>query len=237
MKKYLLLMVLALAVAFCLGCNDNSSSSSTSSTTPPGIGPAAPGTAGVSAGPAGMPGAPAGMPGAPGMTGGATGMPGGSPGMAGGPGMPGGAPGMAGGMGAGMPGAAAATPAEESSSESSAKTLEAEFPGATVVRDTSGELKSFFNPEANSKTLKTPLTELQSREVALEFIRANYYYFDSMSFEFRNEPGKYSGGKYNFKWVQIIRETKRTGNTIDVSVNPYSGMVVSYKAVKKNWTN
>lgn len=227
MKKYLLLMVLALAVAFCLGCNDNSSSSSsTSSTTPPGIGPAAPGTAGVSAGPTGMPGGPAGMPGAPGMTGGATGM----PGMAGGAG-------MAGGMGAGMPGAAAAAPAEESSSDSSAKTLEAEFPGATVVRDTSGELKSFYNPEANSKTLKTPLTEHQSREVALAFIRANYYYFDSMSFEFRNEPGKYSGGKYNFKWVQIIRETKRTGNTIDVSVNPYSGMVVSYKAVKKNWTN
>ncbi|MBQ7256452.1 MAG: hypothetical protein IJS60_01995 [Abditibacteriota bacterium] len=228
MKKYLLLMVLALAVAFCLGCNNDSSSSSTSagSTTPPGIGPAAPGTAGVSAGPAGMPGA-------PGMTGGATGMPGGASGM---PGMSGGA-GMAGGMGAGMPGAAAATPAEESSSDSSAKTLEAEFPGATVVRDASGELKSFFNPEANSKTLKTPLTEHQSREVALEFIRANYYYFDSMSFEFRNEPGKYSGGKYNFKWVQIIRETKRTGNTIDVSVNPYSGMVVSYKAVKKNWTN
>ena len=235
MKKYLLLMVLALAVAFCLGCNDDSSSSSgAGSTTPPGVGPAAPGTTGMPTG-ATTPG----MPGGAGMPTGATapGMTGGAPGM---PGMTGGAsgmPGMAGGMSAGMPGASAAPAEESSSDDSSAKTLEAQFPGATVVRDASGELKSFYNPEANTKTLKTPLTEHQSREVALDFIRANYYYFDSMSFEFRNEPGKYSGGKYNFKWVQIIRETKRTGNTIDVSVNPYSGMVVSYKAIKKNWTN
>ena len=218
MKKYLLIMALALAVAFCLGCNDDSSStgSTTSSGAPT---PGAPTTPGMP-----TPGAP--TPGAP--------TPGGMPGAPTTPGMPS-ASGMPGAMGPDMGGAPAeeAAPAEDNSP----KTLEAKLPNATINRDAEGEIRSFYNPDAVKKTRTTGLTEHQSRQVALDFIRANYYYFDTMSFEFRNEPGVYKGGNYHFKWVQIIRETKKTGNTIDVVVNPMSGEVVKYSSTRNKWTN
>lgn len=223
MKKFMILAVLILTVAFCIGCNnDNSESSAPTDPTDPTMNAGGP-----------MPGDP--MPGAP-MPGNMPGgpMPGGMPGD---PMMNGGMPGdpmMNGGMG--DPSMTAAAPAEETK-EKELKTLEAEFPNASVTRDDKGEVRTFYNPDAKKKTKSTGLTELQSREVALSFIRANYFYFDTMSFDERVDAGKYENGVYYFKWVQKIRDTKKTGNVIEVYVNPFSGQVVNYKSTKNNWTN
>lgn len=219
MKKFMILAVLILIVAFCIGCNnDNSESPAPTDPTMNAGGPMPGGP--MPGGP--MPGAP--MPGDPMMNGG----------MPGDPMMNGGMPGdpmMNGGMDN-----ASAAPAEETK-EKELKTLEAEFPNASITRDAKGEVRTFYNPDAKKKTKSTGLTELQSREVALSFIRANYFYFDSMSFDERVDAGKYENGLYYFKWVQKIRDTKKTGNVIEVYVNPFSGQVVNYKSTKNNWTN
>jgi len=223
--KYTVLCLLVICAIIFAGCGKKDETATT------------PGTTGTSTMPgAGMSGStmPAGgtMPNAGGMAG---------PGMSGST-MPTGStmpsaggmssPGMGGMAGAsGMTGGAVASTAPAPSAE-----IKDEYPKAKITRDKTGEIRSFYNPEALKKD-KSKLNELQSREVALAFIRENYYYFDTMSFEYRKQPGVFSGGTYNYKWIQIIRETKKTGNTIDVSVNPYSGMVVSYKSTRKNWTN
>lgn len=217
LKKYLIVLVLAIAVAFCLGCNKDESAA------PAGGGdedsPTA-GAMGPNGGmPGGMPGGPSGMPG---------GMPGGPSGM---PGMDGGMPGMDGGMGG------ATTPAAEPAQEVKLKTLEEEFPSATVKRDETGEVRSFYNPSAMNKVEGKHLSELQSREAALAFIRQYYYYFDTMSFEFRPSAGELNGGVYSFMWYQKVRDTKKTGNEINITVNPYSGLVVKYNSTRKNWDN
>lgn len=215
MKKFMILAVLILTVAFCIGCNnDNSESPAPTDPTDPSMSAGAP----MPGGPASMPWRnQGGMPGDPMMNGG----------------MPG-DPMMNGGMG--DPSMTAASPAEETK-EKELKTLEAEFPNASVTRDDKGEVRTFYNPDAKKKTKSTGLTELQSREVALSFIRANYFYFDTMSFDERVDAGKYENGVYYFKWVQKIRDTKKTGNVIEVYVNPFSGQVVNYKSTKNNWTN
>ena len=238
--KYTVLCLLVICAIIFAGCGKKDEAA----TAPGGAGSSLPGATGTSTMPgAGMGGStmPAGgtMPNAggmagPGMSGSTMPSAGGmsSPGMGGMPGAGGmSTPGMGMAGASGMAGGAVAPTAPAPSAE-----IKDEYPKAKITRDKTGEMRSFYNPEALKKD-KSKLNELQSREVALAFIRENYYYFDTMSFEFRKQPGVFSGGTYNYKWIQIIRETKKTGNTIDVSVNPYSGMVVSYKSTRKNWTN
>lgn len=250
--KYTVLCLLVICAVIFAGCGKKDETATTgptgtgampSSTMPGAGGPSGPGTM-PTGGTTPMGATPTGstMPSSGGMAGpgmsGST-MPTGStmpsaggmsPSMGGMPGAGGMAtPGMAGTSG--MTGGAVASTTPAPSAE-----IKEEYPKAKITRDKTGEMRNFYNPEALKKD-KSKLNELQSREVALAFIRENYYYFDTMSFEYRKQPGVFSGGTYNYKWIQIIRETKKTGNTIDVSVNPYSGMVVSYKSTRKNWTN
>lgn len=216
MKK-ILLGLLIIGIALSMGCNkDDGSATSSNSAAPSAPTPGMPTTPGAPAPSAPTPGMPT-TPGAP------------SP-SAPTPGMPT-APGM--------------TPQETPDAQAEAtpstmtKTLEKQFPNATIKRDSkNNEVRVFINPDANVLTEKSKnLNELQSREIALEFIRANYYYFDTMSFEYRPSAGTLKGGVYTYKWVQIIRETKKTGNTIEISVNPKTGKVTKYKSTRQNWDN
>lgn len=225
MKKYIFLVLIIVAAAFFAGCNkDEAPAPSNDMSDPSMSGPMGPN------GPMG-----------PGMSGpmGPNGPMG--PGMAGpmGPGMD---PSMSGPMGpgmgdpsmGGMTGSQEAAPAEE---KKELKNLEATFPGATVVRDDKGEVRKFHNPDAMKKTEKQPLSELECREAALAFIRANYYYFDTMSFDERDSAGNFRNGVYSFRWIQKVRDTKITGNTIEVSVCPLSGLVSDYRSTRNSWTD
>lgn len=165
-----------------------------------------------------------------------------SPSMPSMPGM-GGSPMMGGGMGGSMPGSTAGAPA---ASAPVVKKDETPLPednipdDAIIEKDKNGEIRSYKAPSvASARVSRTPFGkgEMECRQNALAFVRKNYSYFDSMDFSHRDQPGKWKGDRWEYTWYQLIRDTKRTGNFITISINPENGEVVSYKSVKMNWTN
>lgn len=214
MKKiFPVILIIGICILFC-GCKKEEEASTTAT-----------GTSGTPGGYPSMPGTP-GMPGSTGM-----------PGMPGTPGMPGGMGGMYGpGTGSNAQSQAPA-PAPKDTTPIKGET----FPDdAVIVKDSKGEIRNYSAPSAKSaRVSKTPfgMSEIDCRNKALAFVRKNYYYFDSMSFSYRDQPGTWKGNRWEYTWYQIIRDTKKTGNYIKISVNPENGEVVSYESVRLNWTN
>ncbi|MBP5274249.1 MAG: hypothetical protein ILO36_04865 [Abditibacteriota bacterium] len=144
--------------------------------------------------------------------------------------------------------AAPAAPAAETKEKKPAPALPTLAHGS-ASKDDNGEVRVYNAfPEYTGRSSSRPYgaDENECREAALAFVRAYYYEFDSMSFQYRNVPGKWLGNRWRYTFTQIIRDTKRTGNTITIDVNPdyydaendmHYPEVVYYKAVKKNWTN
>ena len=226
MKKiFPIILILCISIILCFsGCKKEEEATAAGGTaTPSNMAPM----------PGASPSSPGGYPSA--------GMPG--PGMSG-PGMPGtpsgyspmGMPGMPGGMGgANVSQAPAPAPVDNTPIKGE------EFPeDAVITKDDNREIRSYVADSARSNRVsKSPfgLSEMDCRAKAIAFVRKNYYYFDSMSFSYRNEPGKWKGNRWEYTWYQIIRDTKRTGNYINISVNPENGEIISYKSVRKNWTD
>ncbi len=237
MKKYFLIAVLlTAALAFC-GCGKDDAQETPSSIAMP--------TAGPTMGPT-MPGSPS-TPSTPGIPGSPV------PTMPSMPSLPT-APGMSGGTAAAAPAAPAAAPAADAASDTSsaAKIIPAlpTLSHGDAVKDDNGEVRRYTAyPEytAGKRSAKPfGADEKSCREAALAFVRAYYYDFDSMSFQYRDVPGVWKGDRWQYTFTQIIRETKRTGNTITIAVNPdyydadndmHYPEVVYYSSVKKIWTN
>ena len=155
-----------------------------------------------------------------------------------------------------MPGASAAAPAAAAPADA-AETKEAKILPAlptlshgSASKDDNGEVRTYTAyPEytAGRRSAKPfGADEKDCREAALAFVRAYYYDFDSMSFQYRDVPGVWKGDRWQYTFTQIIRETKRTGNTITIAVNPdyydaendmHYPEVVYYRSIKKVWTN